>query len=300
MFLLTCSKVQTPLIYYKNDQSIGRSNRKVLIVGWDGVRTDALKIANTHHLFALTKESTYSWDVDRGPHTVSVPGWSTLLHGVWPKKHGLTVNSFNGNNYLRYPDLFTLLKGREPTFVCANLSNWDQFLNITSLQNISIEVNSDQELTNQTIKLISEQAPDVTVLHYNEPDFQGHRSGFSIDNRNYIDAIAQSDRYLGTLMQVVADRERRLGEEWMLVITTDHGGSNEHHENQDENKETRYVWCVIRTPNGKKLDLTKSSVNLVDILPTIFQWLNIPVDENWELDGKCLSEQFKEEALMEE
>ena len=105
---------------------------------------------------------------------------------------------------------------------------------------------------------------------------------------------------MGTLLQVVADRERRLGEEWMLVITTDHGGSNEHHENQDEIKETRYVWCVIRTPKGKELNLTNSSVDLVDILPSVFQWLEIPIDDKWELDGKQLSEGLITEALMEE
>ncbi|MFM7636839.1 MAG: alkaline phosphatase family protein [Crocinitomicaceae bacterium] len=288
LLLLTCSKTNSPIIQLKNDQKIGINKRKVLIVGWDGVRTDALAVADTKTLFTLTKEAIFSWNVDRGPFTVSVPGWSTLLHGVWPEKHGLTENAFSGNHYADYPDLFTLVKQTRSEFVTANLSNWDQFLDITQNENISIEVNSDFQLTQQTLMLLNSQTPDLTVLHYNDPDFNGHETGFTPDNPKYIKAIQRSDAYLTQLMELVRYRENRFQEEWMVIVTTDHGGCEGHHDQQEDKKETRFIWYVIRTPNQAPLNLTAEKTNLVDILPTLFEWLNIPNKKEWNLDGKVL------------
>ena len=70
------------------------AQKKLLFIGWDGVRSDALIAANTPNLDSLFGQAIYSFNVDRGPYTVSTPGWSSILHGVWPSKHGLTENSF--------------------------------------------------------------------------------------------------------------------------------------------------------------------------------------------------------------
>ena len=288
LLLLTCSKTISPLIQLKNDNKIGSNKRKVLIVGWDGVRTDALAVADTKNLFSLTKEATYSWNVDRGPYTVSVPGWSTLLHGVWPNKHGLRENAFAGNRYSDYPDIFSLAKEIQPHLITANISNWNQFLDITQQENISIEVDSDYQLTQQTLMLLNTQTPDISVLHFNDPDFNGHETGFSPDNPNYIKAIQKSDLYLKSLMDIVKYREANFDEEWMVVVTTDHGGCEGHHDQQEDKKETRFIWYVIRTPNQTPLNLTTEKTNLVDILPTVFDWLTIPVKKEWGLDGVLL------------
>jgi hypothetical protein len=109
--------------------------RKVLFIGWDGVRTDALIAAQTPCIDSLLIHSYYNWSTDRGEHTVSVPGWSTILHGVWPAKHGLTDNTFSSNNYKTYGDIFTLAKQVKPNLSVATLSNWDDFLRITEMEN---------------------------------------------------------------------------------------------------------------------------------------------------------------------
>lgn len=65
--------------------------RKVLFIGIDGLRTDALQAANTPGMDSLVQHAYVCWNTDRGPYTVSVPGWSSILHGVWSSKHGLVV-----------------------------------------------------------------------------------------------------------------------------------------------------------------------------------------------------------------
>lgn len=51
-------------------------------------------------------------------------------------------------------------------------------------------------------------------------DAAGHRHGFSLDVPEYLDAIQHFDRCLGRLLDAVAKRD----EDWLLAITTDHGG----------------------------------------------------------------------------
>ena len=41
-----------------------------------------------------------------GVDTVSGPGWSSMLTGVWADKHGVHDNSFKGANYAKHPHFF--------------------------------------------------------------------------------------------------------------------------------------------------------------------------------------------------
>ena len=77
--------------------------RKVLILGLDGVRSDALQLANTPNIDELIANGFYTYDSWCLGITVSGPSWSTIFTGVWYPKHGVTDNSFAGSQYNTYP-----------------------------------------------------------------------------------------------------------------------------------------------------------------------------------------------------
>jgi len=285
---VSCGDKFQPKKEIRTDCTIGSEpTRKVLFVGWDGVRTDALLAANTPCIDSLLNHSYYNWNTDRGEYTVSVPGWSTILHGVWPSKHGLTDNTFGTNQYSQFPDLFTLAKRLKPNLSVANLSNWDDFLRITENENYAQRYDSDMDLKNDAIKVLNSCTPDIMVLHFDNPDAFGHDSGFSPTNQPYLDAITLSDTYLAEIMHVIKQREASLNEEWLVVISTDHGGEGTGHGNQYDLPQTRYVWSILRRPD--LITSTElSNVNSVDLLPTMLNWLNIPLQASWNLDGVVL------------
>lgn len=259
--------------------------RKVLFIGWDGVRTDALLAANTPHIDSLLQNSLYSFNVDRGPYTVSTPGWSTILHGVWPEKHGLTENSFRKNRYDTYPDIFTLMRRTKPELGLASLSNWDAFLQITSEETYAQRFDTDPEMTQEAISLIQQCTPDVMLLHFDYPDDTGHEFGFNPSSPEYLSSIEITDHYLGEIMSHIYQREAQFNEEWMVVLTTDHGGNGTGHGGQDNLNETRYVWYVVRSPS-----FTNSLINngeSVDLLPTMMKWLGASTN-GMSLDGTAI------------
>ena len=59
-------------------------------------------------------------------------------------------------------------------------------------------------------------------IHFDDANHEGHATGF---NRNpaYLDSI-EVDEAIGELMTSLLSRPQVGEEEWMLVVTTDHGG----------------------------------------------------------------------------
>src|SRR3989344_2147380 len=110
---LVCEKF--PNDEYKESPRKESSLEKVLLIGIDGLRPDALQKAATPNIDKLVAESAYSFSARTGTYTVSAPGWSNILTGVWEAKHGVKSNtiknkSFEGANYNEYSNIFTRIE----------------------------------------------------------------------------------------------------------------------------------------------------------------------------------------------
>ena len=89
-------------------------NKKLLFIGIDGCRPDALTQAQTPNIDELINGGVYINDAlcsINGQPTVSGPGWSTMITGVWFDKHGVSDNSFSGSNFDEYPPFNVLRIG---------------------------------------------------------------------------------------------------------------------------------------------------------------------------------------------
>ena len=85
---------------------------RVLVIGIDGLRPDALNAARTPAIDSLIDNGCFSESTKilgeryRKNDTVSGPGWSSFLTGVWADKHGVDNNQFTVKHYDRYPAFF--------------------------------------------------------------------------------------------------------------------------------------------------------------------------------------------------
>lgn len=261
---------------------------KVLMIGLDGCRSDAFQAANTPHFDSLAENGIRCWHVDRGPYTVSVPGWSTILHGVFPAKHGLTKNLFAGNNYDQYPDLFKIVRKTYPDWQLFSLTNWDRFMLITSVDTYCEGFSEDSAVASKAVRVLQNDNPDILLLHFDNPDAAGHHTlgGFSPSNPLYIKAIENIDNFVGPILAAVQYREKIAAEKWLIFVCTDHGGSGTEHEFQDDLPQTRSVFFIVTGPGIPSLE--KTSAANTDLLPTVLKFLNIPVDSSAGLDGTAL------------
>ena len=144
---------------------------------------------------------------------------------------------------------------------------------------------TDPEMVQEALNLLTNCAPDVMLMHFDYPDASGHEFNFSPNSLEYRYSIEISDYYLGLIMSKIKQREQDFNEQWMVVLTTDHGGDGTGHGGQDDLLQTRYVWQVVRAPLFSSSNQTHGKV--VDLLPTMMKWMGCEIG-GLDLDGTSL------------
>ncbi len=80
------------------------------MVGIDGLRWDRVEPSGAPRLAQLRAGGVFEPNLlpaDYDAETESGPGWATIATGVWPSKHGVRDNTFDGKRFDRYPDFLT-------------------------------------------------------------------------------------------------------------------------------------------------------------------------------------------------
>lgn len=276
--------------------------RKVLFIGIDGCRPDAMAAAETPHLDRLIRNGAFSTNTailglrDTGSDTVSGPGWSSIFTGVWADKHGVKDNKFDGKNYVRYPHLFSLLRQGRPEAITASFCDWkpiaEQIVSDATvsycpdqeLKGADAWVAADADLTKLAAKYLQEANPDIVCVYLGQVDETGHAQGFHPSVPAYRKAIETVDEHVGTLLHSIETRPSASAEEWLVIVTTDHGGQGTGHGGGHEIEEIRRVFLIV-SGNGVKDPGPVRQTYLVDAVATALAWLGVPLDQKWELDG---------------
>ena len=269
----------------------GTSEQKVLIIGIDGLRPDALKEADTPNLDALIADGLFSDRAQAGNTTVSGPGWSNILCGVWEDKHGVTDNSFEGEHYADYPSLFTRIQEESPDLYTAAITSWNalpEYLTTDADYNFyrSYTLNGDEAVREESVRMLTEESPDLLFVYFSDVDSTGHNSGFDPNNPFYIDEIESVDAQIGDILDALYARETFDDEDWLILVTTDHGGSGFAHSGETEVERT-----VFYIANGA--DVVGGSTfprppGQVDVAVTALDHLGLAVDESWDVDGEVV------------
>lgn len=134
---------------------------------------------------------------------------------------------------------------------------------------------------------IRKNAPDLSWVYLEYTDDMGHMHG---DSPEFERAVKMLDDQIGRLNAAIEYRENKFKEDWLLVITTDHGRdekSGKGHGGQSLRQRT--TWMVT---NYKPLNAYSKRYYpaIVDIMPMIsrFMDIKIPLEVQRELDGTPL------------
>lgn len=261
--------------------------KKVLVIGIDGLRPDALDKADTPHLDALRAEGVYSARGQATDTTWSGSGWSTILHGVWRDKHGVVDNTFAGAKYAQWPDFFTRLEQKAPALVTERIASWSK-MQTTMPTGADKATNSsgDADTVQKAVAALGGN-PDVLFVYFYDVDAAGHASGFHPHSIPYVKQIEEVDGQIGTILAALQARPTYAQEDWLVVVTSDHGGAWDGH--GKDRPEDRTIPMIVSGPSvqGQGGEIHPDPAQ-VDVAPTVFAHLGIPVDPAWGFDGKPL------------
>lgn len=230
--------------------TMASQRRKVLIFGLDGIRSDALQLANTPNIDTLIATGVFTYDSWNMGITVSGPSWSTIFTGVWYPKHGVTDNSYAGSNYNQYPYFPTRAKQINPNLQSVQMVTWSpmsQQVYNDGFNKKLIRQNNLNDLYSTVEAEFADPNLDVMIAYTNIVDGVGHSTGFSPSNSAYMQMVEDVDAWVGRVMDALEARPDYANEEWLILLTTDHGGlGTSHGGNSDEE---RHIWWIASGKN---------------------------------------------------
>lgn len=220
--------------------------RKVLLIGIDGVRVDALQQANTPYIDALLNNATYTYDSWHTGITWSGPSWSTILTGVNWNKHGVTDNSFTGKQFNTYAPLPTLAKQIKPNLNSTIVAEWDPLIDDinNAVWDRTVKVADGSNWPTADSAVAELQNPDIDLLftYFDKVDLTGHTTTFSASNPLYISAIQDVDSAIGRVLNALYARPTYSSEDWLILVITDHGGTSFFHGGNSDAE--RHIWWI--------------------------------------------------------
>ncbi len=294
-------------------------NRKVLLIGIDGTRSDAFQQANTPNIDGLLSNALYTYDTWHTCITWSGPSWSSILTGVNWNKHGVIDNTFSGKDFATYPPIATLAKQIKPGIKASIVAEWDPLIDdITSASwdhAVKVPDGYTFPTADSAVAELQDTAIDFLFAYFDHVDLTGHTTTFSPSNPLYIKAIQQVDTAVGTILTALHNRPNYANEDWLVMVITDHGGTSFFHGGNSE--EERHIWWIasgsavahqqlvgqdpgtyncnannVFTPSCVDVTKLKATPSQTDIAVTAVHHLiydsgiNPETKPEWNLDGK--------------
>lgn len=273
---------------------------RVLAIGIDGVRPDALKAAKTPHLDALVNAGAFADDTQilgeryQKNNTISGPGWSSFLTGVWADKHGVHDNSFKGKNYDAYPHFFARVKSAFPDARTASIINWKPLdTHVVSHADLRKAVavvdddyeKADAEVARAASEHLAKEDPHAVMVYFGNVDVTGHRHGFHPSVKPYVAMIEKTDRHVGRLVEALKSRPDYEHENWLVLVSTDHGGRGRGHGDGQNVPEIRTTFLIVSGPAARRGEIERRTY-VVDLPVTALVHMGVTIAPAWKLDGK--------------
>lgn len=160
--------------------------------------------------------------------------------------------------------------------------NW----NGSYLPTIDVADRADQLTYEESIGLLNEHTPNLSMIHFRGPDKKGHGA----DWNGYLEKIEETDQYVGELWDFIQGHAH-YRDKTLLLITTDHGrhldgigsGFVGH---GDGCPGCRHIYLLAIGPGVPQGEQVSLHYNQTDIAPTVAHVLGFP----WQGDGKSIYE----------
>lgn len=290
--------------------------RKAVYVIIDGVTAEMIERLQPPAIEEIASEGTFGkcftggtvGRYDQTP-TISAIGYTNILTATWANKHNVWGNDNLSPNY-NYWTIFRIAEEQDREVTTGLFSSWQDNRTVLlgegkpETGNLEIDYvcdgydldheafpdkeydlrifDIDEHVSKKAAECIRENAPDLSWVYLWYTDDAGHifGAGETLD-----DFILLADRQVARIWEAVKYREANFNEEWMVVITTDHGREYNGFHHGEQSYSERSCWISTNVKANERL--TGGSGAIIDINPSIcrFMGFEVPQDVLWEQDG---------------
>lgn len=306
----SCTKYDDPApVYEEYGEEIRGVQRKVLLVSIDGAVGSEMMKAMPSTITELLKTSKYTWTGLSEAPTYDATTWKSIVTGVSSSKHHIldesptfspTPDEDNPHDDVkRYPTIFSRLMDVRSQDETAIITPWADLANnlMVELDTRTVVVN-DAAVRDAAIEELKKEDPEFMIVNFRSVLNAGVASGFTIDNPAYLGAINRVDAHLGEIMKALKKRKNYDKEEWLVIITSNHGGKGASY--GGSSPEERNIFTIFQYPDFLSEELNADmTIRNVDIIPQIFYWFKVDVKADWELDGTVFLDRYEIEFIKE-
>ncbi len=296
--------------------NINARTKKAVYIIVDGIPADMIERLHTPTIFDIASEGGYARAFTGGEigeytetPTISAIGYTNLLTSTWLNKHNVDGNDNLKPNY-NYWTIFRIAKEQEHPASTGLYSGWTDNRTVligegkeeTGKLKIDYVYDGydhdearfphrdkdlhvfdyDEQVSKDAAESIRKDAPDLSWVYLWYTDDAGHIEG----NGEYFDEyIRKADEQIGRIWDAVKYREANFDEDWMVVVTTDHGRDDSGHGHGGQTERERTTWISTNVPVNTHFG--DKNLGIIDIAPSISRYLGfqVPTDILWEQDG---------------
>lgn len=233
--------------HFDSELPEGKTEKKAVVIGYDGCRADILAESKEKGAvsYLLSQGASINllycggvnYPEKNTQDTSTAPGWCSILTGVWADEHSITGNGITKE--IEPKTLLTLLVEEGVIDSASFITKWKgHFTNDNSTyidekayceeNNINVEFelrkNKKDIHTGAMAEITSADCSDFVFIIYEDTDSAGHDFGFSYNNPVYKNGFNTEDGYGYEVIKAIEARETYETEDWLIIVTSDHGG----------------------------------------------------------------------------
>lgn len=249
--------------------------RRVVLISFDGLRPDAIEAARAPTLQRLVAGGATTLVCENELPPATLPNHASMLTGKPVYEHGVLMN-WDLPGYIAVPTLFEFAKqaGLKSAFF-ASKSKFTFLCRPASVAVRVIDTHVDT-MTDRALETLRDLRPDLTFIHFNEPDGAGHRIGWMTPE--YLAAVRRMDALLARIMLEL--KQDGLLAETCVLITADHGGQGKNH--AFNTPAERHVPMILFGAGVQPGRIIRKPMHVRDAAPITAFLLGIPMSAEWQ------------------
>ena len=192
----------------------------------------------------LLPRSRYAWnglesehiDDTYTPTAENAIACASMLTGNIPMRHGIADETYLSEVYFdpdydesmkAYPGFFQYIVDYDKSMKTLAVTPWKtQNQELLEKAGTTVTTTSDEETLNTVLQQIDNENNRVIYLSFRDVlDAAKSGGGWKDSNTQYINAMHKMDGYIGQLLEAIRARPEYYYEDWLIMITSNHGGT---------------------------------------------------------------------------